>query len=258
MDNLFSSIQQSLNELSKNDKQTLLQNQQISQDKINELLEKSSEAIMCGPTCQKLKASEELKQKYLDAETNMQIAPIKLEQSKKNYYVYTEGSSYYDNMREEELKQKAETVSKMIEENFNNELLSANTMNSYLNTALINSKNTTELLHEYSEKNMILKSKLRDSKGDILTNDRKTYYEMEALERLQSWYRFFWWIYYLLVICFILALILSPSDLSFIKKIILAIVFVFFPYLFHITTHICYNIYTWLLQKIPKNVYNNL
>ena len=218
MDKLFSNIQQSLNNMNQNDKkQTLLQRQQASQDKINELLEKSSQAIMCGPTCQKIKVTEDLKQKYLDAETNMQTAPIKLEQSKKNYYIFTEGMPYYDNMKEEELKTKANTISQMIEENFNNEVSSANTMNTYLNTALINSENTKELLKQYLEKNQELKIKLRDRHGDILTNDRKTYYETEALERLQLWYVLFWRIYYLLVITFLLSLVfyLKPNNIFY-------------------------------------------
>lgn len=259
MDKLFSNIQQSLNNMNQNDKkQTLLQRQQASQDKINELLEKSSQAIMCGPTCQKIKVTEDLKQKYLDAETNMQTAPIKLEQSKKNYYIFTEGRPYYDNMKEEELKTKANTISQMIEENFNNEVSSANTMNTYLNTALINSENTKELLKEYLEKNQVLKLKLRDRHGDILTNDRKTYYETEALERLQLWYVLFWRIYYLLVITFLLSLVLSPSNITLIGKIILAVFFIFFPYIFHWTNQVVYKIYYWILNKIPKNVYNNL
>ena len=102
MDNLFSNIQQSFNKSGFNksgfNKTNLLNQQQINQQKINELLDKSADAIMCGPSCQKLRITEELKQKYLDAETNMQTAPVKLEESKKNYYVYSEGSSYYDNM----------------------------------------------------------------------------------------------------------------------------------------------------------------
>jgi hypothetical protein len=259
MDKLFSNIQQTLNQMNQNgDKQTLLQRQQISQDKINELLEKSSQAIMCGPTCQKLKVSEELKQRYLDAETNIQTAPIKLEQSKKNYYIYTEGRPYYDNMKEEELKKKANTISQLIEENFNNEVSSANTMNTYLNTALVNSENTKDLLKEYLEKNQVLKLKLRDRHGDILTNDRKTYYETEALERLQLWYLLLWRIYYLLVIAFLLALVLSPSNMSIIRKIFLAVFFIFFPYIFHWTNQLILKIYYWILNKIPKNVYNNL
>lgn len=259
MNQLFSNIQQSLNQMNQTDKkQTLLERQQASQDKINELLEKSSQAIMCGPTCQKMKVTEDLKQKYLDAETNMKTAPIKLEQSKKNYYIYTEGRPYYDNMREEELKIKAEKISEMIAENFNNEVSSAKTMNSYLNTALINSENTKELLKEYLEKNQVLKLKLRERQGDILTNDRKTYYETEALQRLESWNVLFWWIYYLLVVIFILGLILSPSNLSIFMKIFLVVFFIFFPYILHWLNLLLYNIYQWFLSKIPKNVYNTL
>jgi hypothetical protein len=33
---------------------------------------------------------------------------------KKNYYVYSEGLPFYDNMREEELQQKADTISTLV------------------------------------------------------------------------------------------------------------------------------------------------
>ena len=156
MDKLFSSIQKNLQQ---NDKSNLLQGQQISQDKITALLEKSANSLMCGPTCQKLKITEELKQKYLDAQTNLQTAPIKLDQTKKNYYVYSEGTPYYDNMLEKELKQKSKKIAELLSENFNDELSSALTMNSYLNTALINSSYTTELLKDESKpKRSYLKS----------------------------------------------------------------------------------------------------
>ena len=124
----------------------LLQKQQISQDKINQLLELSSQELICGPDCQQKKISTELKQKYLDAQTNLQTAPINLENTKKNFYVYSEGLPFYDNMREEELQQKADTISTLVSENFNSEVSDANVMNLYLNTALINSKYTKELL----------------------------------------------------------------------------------------------------------------
>jgi len=34
-----------------------------------------------------------------------------------------------------------------------------------------------DLLNQYLEKNELLKLKLRERHGDILTNDRKTYYD---------------------------------------------------------------------------------
>lgn len=262
MDELFKSIQSNLNTISTNntntEQKTLLQQQQISQQKINELLEKSAQAIVCGPTCQKLKISEELKQKYLDAETNMQTAPINLEQTKKHYYVYTQGRTFYDNMLEEELQSKATKIAELITENFNNEVADANTMNSYLNTALINSENTKDLLDVYLEKNRILKLKLRDSHGDILTNDRKTYYETEAITRLNLWYKLFWYIYYLLVLILVIAFFVSPIHLTIIWKIIIATVFIFFPY--YIGYIVAFITWVWnsFISRLPKNVYNNL
>ena len=274
MDELFSSIQQNLQN---NDKTSLLQKQQVSQDKINELLEKSAEAMMCGPTCQKLKITEELKQKYLDAQTNIQTAPTKLEQTKKNYYIYSEGRPYYDNMLEEELTQKSEKISILLSENFNDEIAGALTMNNYLNTALINSSYTKELLDDYTEKNKEVKLLLRDRHGDILTNDRKTYYEDDALQSLKKWYRLWWYLYYILVIVLVLAFILSPSKIdvlsiveingkrmpmvnidNIIKKTIVIILFIFYPYYIDYIVNWIKGVFLFVYNRIPKNVYNNL
>ena len=255
MDKLFSSIQKNLQQ---NDKSNLLQGQQISQDKITALLEKSANSLMCGPTCQKLKITEELKQKYLDAQTNLQTAPIKLDQTKKNYYVYSEGTPYYDNMLEEELKQKAKKIAELLSENFNDELSSALTMNSYLNTALINSSYTTELLKEYTDNNKELQLSLRNKHGDILTNDRKTYYETDALNSLQSWYKLWWYLYYILVLVLIIALFVSANSLSLVTKIILGIILIGYPYYIdYIVTWFKW-IFMSFYSNLPKNVYNSL
>jgi hypothetical protein len=255
MDKLFSSIQQTLQP---NDKNSLLQNQQLNQDKINELLNKSAEALLCGPDCQKMKITDELKQKYLDAETNIQTAPIKLEQTKKNYYVYKEGRPFYDNMLEEELKQKAEKISELLGETFNEEFSSALTMNQYLNTALINSEYTSELFKKYTSDNQELKLQLRNSRGDILTNDRKTYYETDALNQLQLWYRFWWYIYYMLVIVFTIAIFVSPSQLTMIKKAVIFVLLIFYPYYIDYIVRWVQGLYMSIYNRLPKNVYNDL
>jgi len=255
MDKLFSSIQQTLQP---NDKNSLLQNQQLNQDKINDLLNKSAEALLCGPDCQKMKITDELKQKYLDAETNIQTAPIKLEQTKKNYYVYKEGRPFYDNMLEDELKQKAEKISELLGESFNEEVSSANTMNQYLNTALINSEYTSELFKKYTSDNQELKLQLRNSRGDILTNDRKTYYETDALNQLQLWYRFWWYIYYMLVIVFTIAIFVSPSQLTMIKKAVIFVLLIFYPYYIDYIVRWVQGLYMSIYNRLPKNVYNDL
>ena len=236
----------------------LLKKQQISQDKINQLLELSSQELICGPDCQQKKISTELKQKYLDAQTNLQTAPINLENTKKNYYVYTEGGPFYDNMLETELQQKADTISTLLSENFNSEVSDSNVMNVYLNTALINSKYTTELLENYLEKNKQLKLQLKERYGDILTNDRKTYYETDALNTLTFWYKLFWYIYYVLVIILVLVFIFSSIDLPKMTKIIISILVIFYTYYIDYVVRWVYGLWKLLISRLPKNVYNNL
>jgi hypothetical protein len=258
MDKLFSIIQQGLTETNKDNKTNLLKDQQISQETINNLLEQASNATLCGPTCQKIRVSQELKQKYLDAETNMQTAPINLEQSRKNYYVFTEGQTEYENMNEKELVTKATTISELIEQNFNNEVTNANTMNILLNTALTNSEHTIKLFEDYLEKNKTLKLKIKDKHGDILTNDRKTYYETEALDNLKSWYKFFLIMYFILIIILCLSLVFASHNLTIMKCIIISVLTIFYPlYINHFVKWI-YSLWISFVNRLPKNVYNDL
>ena len=242
----------------KNNKNEVLKKQQVSKDNINDLLNKSADALLCGPTCQKLKITDDLKQKYLDAQTNLQIAPLKLEQTKKNYYVYTEGRSHYNNMLEDELKLKAEKISELLGENFNAEISGALTMNTYLNTALINSSYTKELLKSYTVKNKEMALLLRHRHGDILTNDRKTYYETGALSTLQSWYTIWWSIYYLLVVVLVISFIITPSNLSFTAKVFTFILVGGYPYYITYVVGWFYNLFMSISKHMPKNVYNDL
>jgi hypothetical protein len=116
MDQLFTDLQNNINinpdaivnanTNANKDTEKLLKKQQISTEKLNSLLEQSLTTLSCGPVCQKAKIEKALKQKYQDAQTNIQTAPIQLETTKRNYYVFTEGKPFYDNMLEEELKKK--------------------------------------------------------------------------------------------------------------------------------------------------------
>jgi magnesium-transporting ATPase (P-type) len=172
-------------------------------------------------------------------------------------------------MLNKELEIKANKISEMLEENFMNELLNAKSINNYLNIALFSSKNTEDLLNQYIEKNKILKLKLRESHGDILTNDRKTYYETEALNSLQIWYNIFWIMYYFFVLILILAFAFSPSVMdvfsnsnysisNFMKKIIIIVLFVFYPYYIDYVVRWIYGFIKNIVSRMPKNVYNDL
>ena len=261
---LFSDLQNNTNtntttnSESNKDADKLLQKQQISTEKLNSLLEQSLSALSCGPTCQKIKTSEDLKQKYLNAQTNLQTAPIQLETTKKNYYVFTEGEPRYNDMLEKELKQKAEMMGKMLANNFHEEISNAKLMNSYYNTELTNSAYTKELYSVYLEKNQVTQKNIKSHHADVLTNDRKTYYETEAIEDLKYWHSFFWYIYYLFIMPLFIFALITKSSYHFFIKILIGFIVLAYPYYIDFILRQIYGFFHSIWTRLPKNVYNNL
>jgi hypothetical protein len=278
MDKLFSDLQNKTNDLANglaidptndptNDatenstnkaSEKLLKKQQASTEKLSALLGQSLNALACGPTCQKIKIGEELNQKYLNAQTNMQTAPVQLEATKKNYYVFTEGRPYYDNMLEEELKQKAKLLAKLLADNFKEEILNANTMNSYYNTELTNSSYTKELYAVYLEKNKLIQNTIKNHHADIITNDRKTYYETEALEDLKNWYSFFWYVFYLFIMPLFTFTLIRKTSLHVMLRIIIELIALSYPYYMDPVARSIYGVFHSIWKSLPKNVYNDL
>lgn len=222
------------------------------------MLQAQQEALACGPDCQRDKVLNELNQKYLDAQTNIQTAPITLEQTKKNYYVFKEGRPYYDNMQEKKLIKKANTIAEEITINFNEALGNAQSLNEVLIADEKNSANTIELYNQYVSKNAELKAMISDSKGDVLTNDRKTYYETQEYDSLQKWRTRFLWIYYMLVIVFALGILFIETKLTTFNLITVLILFVVYPFIIDGIVQIIWEFMTKIWGYLPKNVYNDL
>lgn len=238
--------------------QALLDQQRQTTDKINALLDKANELLSCGPTCQKLKKAEDLKQKYLDAQTNLETAPQQLENTKRQYYTFIAGETEYGTLLEEELKVKAEEIATKLTDGFNKAIENAKTMNRYLNIALINSGYTEELYETYQKDNAALSDEMKKQRGDILTNDRKTYYEENAISSMKNWYRFFWYIYYIMVLMLLIAFLGAQSHLSRGKKVVIFVLVLFYPYYIHYIFSWLYGIFTKAYNWLPKNIYGSM
>ena len=246
------------NKSTNKDSEKLLKQQQASTEKLTALLEQSLNTLSCGPACQKTKIGEELNQKYLNAQTNIQTAPIQLETTKKNYYVFTEGRPYYDNMLENELKEKAKILTKLLAENFKEEIFNAKTMNSYYNTELTNSSYTKELYAVYLEKNKLIQNTIKNHHADVLTNDRKTYYETEALDELKFWYSLLWYAFNLFAMPLLIFTLITRTSFHFIARIIIIFIVSAYPYYADPIARSIYGVFHSLWKSLPKNVYNDL
>ena len=183
---------------------------------------------------------------------------FQLENSKKNYYVFAEGRPFYDEMLEKELKKKADIMGKMIADNFRDEIINAKTMNTYYNTQLINSDHTKELYAVYLEKNKVIQDGIKNHHADVLTNDRKTYYETEALEELKNWHTFFWYFYYLVVMPIFTFALIAKSSLHFVIRLIIETIMLAYPYYIDYVMRSIYRFFHSLWKQLPKNVYNDL
>ena len=154
-----------------------------------------------------------------------------------------------------------ETTTKIadIKRAFETEISNANKINSYY--AIIKMANDdiiNELYDVYSNKNDELNKVSKEYTEDILTNNRKTYYETEALHGLQNWNTFFWYIYYTCFILFLLGIILAPNSVPRYISIIIAGFILIYPYAIESIIYKAKEYFNMFYKIYPKNVYNNL
>ena len=236
----------------------LMAKQTNTNTQINDMLNKSLAAITVSPEAQRQQTMDNLEQTYLAAQTNLQTAPVQLETTKKNYYVYKVGETNYNNMQEQEVQQQANLITQQIANKFNEETNNAHLMNSYYNTEVINSANTIELYEEYLKKNADLEKSIKELHGDVLTNDRKTYYENDAIDNVKLWHKFFTICYYILVVAYIISIFVSTSEMSHVKQLVIAIGLAVYPFIIDPIVKWLYSIYLSLENNAPSNIYMKL
>lgn len=222
------------------------------------LVHDTANLLLCGPDCQNKKKKERLKQKYLDAETNMETAPLQLEHSKKNYYTFARGSAYYENQREKELATTADGLAATWQTKFDNATNDATTWNATGQVAWNSANPAKELLAEYLAKNEALRQTLKHTRGSILTNDRKTFYETDAMDELERWYKVFYILYYVIFLMLVLSLFLSPNDFGLMKKIVVVGLGATYPMFIRFLVHQVNGVRHDIQENLPKNVYNSL
>jgi hypothetical protein len=228
-------------------------------DKFNSMIDKATASISCDSECQRKQKDDELKQAYLDAQTNLATAPNNVYVSRQNYVVFDQGQPAYDELIDSELLEQAQKLSSYYQTNFENE-----SQNIFFNIdtysgLLINLKNIFDLYLKYKEENINLFKKLKDETNDVLTNDRKTYYQDQGIDNLKFYYHYFLLLIYIVaVLCYVVYNFMYPSQVSFIVRIIILGIMVLLPFIstwiLGKIVGIVYDIYNWL----PKNAHKQL
>jgi hypothetical protein len=230
---------------------------QFNLNKFNALMSQASDAILCNSECRQKREAEKLKQNYENAQTNLASASSQVQVAQKNYVTFTQGDVGYNNLIEQQLQEKAQVIVDKFNENFNEEAIKINSQITTYDGLLINFKNVFDLFRKYKRENIKLYKELKEESNDVLTNERKTYYQDQNIDSLKFYYYYFLLsIYVIVVICFAAFSLIYPSQTSWKSKLALLVVFIALPFFSTIILgRIIYLLYT-VYDMLPKNVYN--
>ena len=101
-------------------------------------------------------------------------------------------------------------------------------------------------------------SELKENTNDVLTNERKTYYQDQGIDSLNFFYSYIFLIVYIIfIICFGIFSFIFPSDIKWYIRLIILISFIILPF---VSTKLL-SMVIWFFYKIyevlPRNVHLN-
>ena len=211
----------------------------VDVNKFNDFLDNANKVLSCDSNCQEQKKKDELKKKYLEAKTNLLTAPNQVETSYKNYLTYTKGDSAYNEYRDNELQQKAELVITTFKTNFNEGIEKAK-----------------ESYDTYS--GLLLNFEVKNKTSDVLTNDRKTYYEDQSIDNLSFYYYIILVIYIIFLIGFAVSIFVFPSASTRGTLIGILVFFIIYPFICVRIFKFLYYIKDKIMGVLPKDVYKDI
>jgi hypothetical protein len=229
---------------------------QFDMSNFNALVNQASDSIMCNSDCQQQRESDKLKQIYLNAQTKIVSAPSELQVAEKNYVTFTQGEPAYNEMQEKEIRYKAKLIADETTQKFNEEATKIKTQIEIYNGLFLNYTNVVDLYEKYKRENAELLSELKDETNDVLTNERKTYYEDQQIDSLKFYYYYFLvTVYIICVMSFGIFSLMYPSQSTTTTKIVIFILLIALPFIStFILGKIIYLIYE-LYNLLPKNAY---
>ena len=230
--------------------------QQFDMNQYNTLVEQASEAIMCDSECRRQNEIEKLKQQYLDAETNMNTAPAQFQEARQNYLTFTQGDAVYSENMEAELQETSQTIADEFSQKFDEDSAKIETQIDTYNGLFLNFKNVFELYEKYKKENTKLFNQLKNDTNNVLTNERKTYYEDQEIDNLKFFYFYILLVVYIIcVVCFGFFSLRFPSQSSFIQKIIIFVFLIILPFISTFVLGKLINLVYEVYDLLPKNVY---
>jgi hypothetical protein len=230
----------------------------IDVNKFNDFLDNANKVLSCDSACQEQKKKNLLKKKYLEAKTNLITAPNQVETSYKNYLTYSKGDTAYNEYQENQLQEKAEIVITTFKSNFNDGIENAKTSYDTYSGLLLNFSHIVELYTKLVKENKFLTLEVKNKTSDVLTNDRKTYYEDQSIDNLGFYHKLLMFFYIIFVIVFAVSIFVFPSTSTKGTLIAILVFFLIYPFICVRIFKFLYHIKDTIMGVLPKDVYKDI
>jgi len=221
----------------------------------NSFIEQARDKILCNADCQKQKTSDQLKQDYLNAKNNLLTGQNQVDETEKKYVTFTQGELAYNDLETNKINDSASTISSTFQKNFNEEVQKIQSQIQGYTGLLVNFKNVVELYIKYKKENILLFKQLKDQTSDLLTNERKTYYEDQGIDNLKFiYYYILLTIYVIFVIGFGSFSLIYQTSYSWSIKLALFISFIILPFVASYILDFVIGLVYFIYNLLPKNV----
>jgi hypothetical protein len=230
----------------------------IDVNKFNDFLDSANQTLSCDSECQEKKKISELKKKYLESKTNLLTAPNQVETSYKNYLTYTQGDSAYNEYLDNKLAEKADNIINIFQSNFSEAIKNAGESYNTYSGLLLNFAHVVELYTNLLRENVLLELEVKNKTSDVLTNDRKTYYEDQSIESLHFYYIVLMIIYIIFLLGFAVSIFMFPSTSSKSSLVAILVFFVIYPFICIRIFKFFIEIYNKITGVLPTNVYKDI
>jgi hypothetical protein len=227
----------------------------VPSDHFNNLLEQARSAVTCDSDCQHRQKSQELKDKYLAAKAQVSSGPNDADVAEKKYLLFTQGQSGYNDHLDITLNAKADKIAEMFTEKFKDEVKNITSSISTYHSLFINHTHVSDLHKTYKRENIILEKTVKNDSSDILTNERKTFYEDQGIDSLNLYYYIMSIVYLITLIGFAISIYFAPSAFSIKVKCGILAVLIILPFISSRIVKSISNVTHNIYDTMPKNAH---
>ena len=173
---------------------------------------RKSNALNCDAECKRNQKETLLYNDYLQAKQTAENAPQILEDSERNFYEFSKGGAWFQNMKRGETDKSAQKLVNLLKRDYvNNYEKFAQLLQQY-STQHIYSNNMEEVERTYENKLTNVERKEKDKKSNAAINNRKSFYDSQKTEMYDFFISIVKSIYYLIVAIYAVIMLLIHGE----------------------------------------------